>query len=95
MKDKVVIITGAGSGIGEATALLFAREEARVIVSDINEENGKDVVKRIEKSGGTASFFKADVASAAENKALVDHAIKTYGKLDVCCQQCRNWWRGK
>lgn len=83
MKEKVVIITGAGSGIGEATALLFAREGAKVVVSDINAVGGQEVVKRIEKAGGTASFFKADVASAAENKALVDFAIKTYGKLDV------------
>ncbi len=83
MKNKVVIITGAASGIGEATALLFAREGAKVIVSDIQETEGKDVVKRIEKEGGKASFFKADVSVAEENKALVDFAVKTYGKLDI------------
>ncbi|WP_324721282.1 SDR family NAD(P)-dependent oxidoreductase [Salinimicrobium sp. HB62] len=83
MEGKVVIITGAASGIGEATALLFGKEGAKVVVSDINIEAGKEVVNRIEKSGGTASFFKADVASAAENKSLVDFAIKTYGRLDV------------
>lgn len=83
MRDKVVIITGAASGIGEATALLFGKEGAKVVVSDINKEGGEDVVKRIEKGGGTASFFKTDVASAAENKALVDFAVNTYGKLDI------------
>lgn len=83
MEGKVVIITGAASGIGEATALLFAKEGAKVVVSDINAEAGEEVVNRIEKSGGTASFFKADVASAAENKSLVDFAVKTYGRLDV------------
>jgi NAD(P)-dependent dehydrogenase (short-subunit alcohol dehydrogenase family) len=83
MEGKVVIITGAASGIGEATALLFAKEGAKVVVSDINAEAGKEVVNRIEKSGGTASFFKADVASAAENKSLVDFTVKTYGRLDV------------
>lgn len=83
MKDKVAIITGAASGIGEAAALLFGREGAKVIVSDINEEMGVEVANRITKAGGTATFFKADVASAAENKALVDFAVKTYGKLDV------------
>ena len=83
MKDKVVIITGAASGIGEAAALLFGKEGAKVVVSDINTQTGEEVVKRVQKAGGTASFFKADVASAAENKALVDHAVKTYGKLDI------------
>ncbi|WP_029033683.1 SDR family NAD(P)-dependent oxidoreductase [Salinimicrobium terrae] len=83
MKGKVVIVTGAASGIGEATALLFGREGAKVVVSDINSEAGQEVVNRIEKNGGKASFFKADVASAAENKALVDFAVKTYGKLDI------------
>ncbi|MCC8359102.1 SDR family NAD(P)-dependent oxidoreductase [Salinimicrobium sediminilitoris] len=83
MKNKVAIITGAASGIGEATAILFGREGAQVVVSDINTEAGEEVVKRIIKAGGTASFFKADVASAAENKALVDFAVKTYGKLDI------------
>ncbi len=83
MKDKVVIITGAASGIGEAVALLFGKEGAKVVVSDINSEAGEEVVQRIRKSGGTAAFFKTDVASAAENKALVDFAVKTYGRLDV------------
>lgn len=83
MEDKVILLTGAASGIGEAAAILFAQEGARVVVSDINVEAGKEVVQRIQKHGGTASFFKADVASAAENKALVDYALKTYGKIDV------------
>ena len=83
MNEKVVIVTGAGSGIGEATALLFAREGAKVVIADINAEAGEEVVQRIQRAGGTASFFKVDVASAAENKALVDFTFNTYGKLDV------------
>ena len=83
MNEKVVIVTGAASGIGEATALLFAKEGAKVVVADINAEAGEEVVQRIQRAGGTASFFKVDVASAAENKALVDFTFNTYGKLDV------------
>lgn len=83
MESKVVIITGAASGIGEATALLFGKEGAKVVISDINTEAGEEVANRIQKAGGTASFFKADVASAAENKSLVDFAIKSFGRLDV------------
>lgn len=83
MEGKVVVVTGAASGIGEATALLFGREGAKVVVSDLNTETGQEVVDRIKKSGGTAEFYKADVASAAENKSLVDFAVKTFGKLDI------------
>lgn len=83
MKNKVVIITGAASGIGEATALLFAKNGARVVVSDIMETEGREVEKRIRDSGGEASFFKADVSKADDNKALVDFAVDTYGKLDI------------
>lgn len=83
LERKVAIVTGAGSGIGEATALLFGREGAKIVVSDINEENGREVVERIRKAGGEATFFKADVSSAAENKALVDQALEVYGKLDI------------
>ncbi len=83
MKNKVAIITGGASGIGEATAILFASEGASVIVSDIQEEKGKAVVEKIKGSGGKAAFFKADVSVAEENEALVDFAVETYGKLDV------------
>ena len=83
MKDKVVIITGAASGIGEAAAILFGKEGAKVVVSDINEENGKKVVKKILSAGGKAEFFRADVSKAEDNEALVNFAVKTFGKLDV------------
>ncbi len=83
MKNKVVIVTGSASGIGAATALLFAKEGASVVVSDLQEEKGREVVKQIEEAGGKASFFKADVSKAEDNEALVNYAIETYGKLDV------------
>lgn len=59
LKDKVAIVTGAGSGIGKAVAELYAKEGAKVVVSDINEEGGKEVVEIIKKNGGEAFFFQS------------------------------------
>jgi len=83
LEKKVALITGSGSGIGKATALLFAEQGAKVVVSDISEEHGEAVVKEIKARGGQATFFKADSSSPSENEALVAHAIKQYGKLDI------------
>ena len=83
MKNKTVIITGAASGIGKAAAEIFAKHGANVVVSDIQESEGKAVVDGINSSGGKASFFKTDVAKPEEMEALVNFAVKTYGKLDV------------
>ncbi len=83
MKNKTVIITGAASGIGKATAELFARQGASVVLSDIQEAEGKATTESIIAAGGKASFFKTDVAKAEEMEALVAFAVKTYGKLDV------------
>src|SRR5688572_30793168 len=83
LEKKVALITGAGSGIGKATALLFAEHGAKLIVSDISEEHGKSAVEEIKAKGGEAAFFKADSASLEENASLVEYAIKQYGKLDI------------
>ena len=83
MKDKTVIITGAASGIGKATAALFAKHGANVVVSDIQESEGKIVVQEIISAGGKATFFKTDVSKPEEMEALVNFAVKTYGKLDI------------
>jgi len=83
MKNKTVIITGAASGIGKATAELFSREGANVIISDIQEAQGKSVAENIISAGGKASFIKTDVSRPEDMEALVDFAIRTYGKLDV------------
>ncbi|MEZ0451096.1 glucose 1-dehydrogenase [Sphingobacterium thalpophilum] len=85
LADKVALVTGAGSGIGLAVALAYSREGAKVVVSDINEAAGAAAVKQIEDQGGAAVFFKADSSSAADNKALVDFAVATYGRLDIAC----------
>jgi 3-oxoacyl-[acyl-carrier protein] reductase len=83
VKNKSIIVTGAGGGIGEGIARRLAAEGAQVIVNDINVAMGEKVVAAIVKAGGTASFFKADVTKSAEVKALVAAAIERYGKLDV------------
>lgn len=83
LDNKVAIIIGAGSGIGKATALLFAREGAKVVVSDINESHGNSVVQEIRQAGGNAVFIKADSSSEADNRNLVRETVNSYGKLDV------------
>lgn len=85
LKGKVAIVTGAGSGIGKAVALAYAKEGASVVVSDINEQGGAETVKEIQDLDGKAIFFKADAASEEGNKALVDKALEVYGKLDIAC----------
>ncbi|TNE80281.1 MAG: glucose 1-dehydrogenase [Bacteroidetes bacterium] len=83
LENKVAIITGAGSGIGEATAKLFAAEGAKVVVSDIAEEGGKRVVEEIKKAGGEAIFVKADTAKPEDHENLVYETIKAFGKLNI------------
>lgn len=82
-KNQTVIITGAGSGIGEATALLFAREGASVIVSDRNEIGGKDTVEQIKNADGEALFVQTDVADRKQVETLVNTGVDHYGRLDI------------
>jgi 3-oxoacyl-[acyl-carrier protein] reductase len=83
LENKVVIITGAGSGIGKETALLFANEGARVVVADVNEKGGEETVAEIKKNGGEGYFAKLDVSNRVEIKQVVKDAIEKYGKIDV------------
>ncbi len=83
LKNKVTIITGAGSGIGRQTAILFAKEGAKVVVADINEERGKKIVEKIEKSGGEAIFVKIDVSDWEQPKKVCEFVLEKYGKIDV------------
>ena len=76
VKDKSIIVTGSGGGIGEGIARRLAAEGAKVVVNDINVALGEKVVAAITKAGGTASFFAADVTKSAEVKALVEAAPK-------------------
>ena len=82
LNGKVVLVTGAGSGIGRAVALAAAREGARVVVSDIAVEGGEETVRAIGDAGGEAVFIGADVSSASEVESLVNEAVESYGRLD-------------
>src|SRR3954463_13659385 len=82
-EGRVAIVTGAGSGIGQATAVLYAQHGAKVIVSDINEKGGAETVSSIKANGGDAIFVKADVSNALECETLVKQTIENYGKLDI------------
>lgn len=83
LQNKVAIITGAASGIGKETAILFAQEGAKVTVSDINEEAGKNVVEEITAQGGEAIFVKANTAMPVDNETLVKETIKAFGALHI------------
>ena len=83
LEHKVAIITGTGSGIGRETALLFAREGAKIVVSDINSEAGLKVVNEVKETVGDAIFVNADTSNPEDQKNLVKQAVETYGKLDI------------
>jgi NAD(P)-dependent dehydrogenase (short-subunit alcohol dehydrogenase family) len=83
LKDKVTIITGAGSGIGAATAVMFAKEGARVVVVDIEKKKGIDTVDLIKNKNRKAIFIHVDVTVADSIKKMVKSTIEIYGKLDI------------
>lgn len=82
LQNKVIVITGAGRGIGAATADLCAKNGAKVVVADINDEWGKKTTEKIQSSGCEASFFHLDVSKEPEVEALIKFAVEKYGKLD-------------
>ena len=85
IKDKVAIVTGAASGIGRAIALAYAREGAKVVVSDTNTAGGEETVALVRAAGGQAFFVAADVSKAEDCRALVERTVGTYGRLDIGC----------
>jgi len=83
LKGKVALVTGAGSGMGRATAILFAKEGAKVAVNDINLSSAKKTVAKIRKLGGTAIPMQADISDAKEVDALIDRVIRELGGIDI------------
>lgn len=83
LAGKVSIITGAGSGIGEATAKLFSKEGAKVVVADIDPVKGQQVVTEIKDAGGDAIFIEADVSKVSDMEKMVKTTVSTYGKLNI------------
>jgi len=82
-KDKVAVVTGGGSGIGRATALALGHEGAAVVIGNRNAKQGQSAVREIEDAGGKASYLRTDVSLSDDVRALVGHAVKTFGKLDL------------
>jgi NAD(P)-dependent dehydrogenase (short-subunit alcohol dehydrogenase family) len=83
LENKVALITGAGSGIGRETALLFAREGADVVVADVNDDAGQKVVAELKTAGSQAVYAHADVSKSADAEAMIRLAEETFGRLDI------------
>lgn len=82
LQDKIVVVTGGASGIGRASSLLFAREGAKVVVSDVDIEGGHETVRAIKENNGEAIFVKADVSKEHDVRHLIDKTIQAYERLD-------------
>ena len=95
LSGKVAIITGSASGMGRASAVLFAQEGAKVIAADIVEEQGQKVVQSIRQQGGEAIFVRTDVSKAADVERMVNTAIDRYGRLDILFNNAGIWRAGK
>jgi len=85
MKDKVALVTGGSSGIGRAIALAWAREGAKVVLSDINAKAGEETVAQLRDKGCEALFVAADASKPADSQNLVERAVAKFGRLDVAC----------
>jgi NAD(P)-dependent dehydrogenase (short-subunit alcohol dehydrogenase family) len=83
LEGKVAVITGAASGMGRATAIRFAAEGAAIVVADLNSQGAESVISEIAAAGGRAVYQRTDVSSEDDIKALIDRAVREYGRLDI------------
>lgn len=83
VSDKVAIVTGAGSGLGQAEAVMLAKEGAKVAVTDVNDVNGSKTVRMIQDTGGEAEYWHLDVSQEAECAQVIDEVAKKFGKIDI------------
>lgn len=83
LENKVALITGGASGFGEATAILFAREKAKIIIVDIEAVKGEEVAKKINKEGGDSVFIEGDVSKTMDVKRIIDFTINKFKRLDI------------
>jgi len=93
LQGKVALITGSGSGIGRATALLFAKEGAEVAVNDVDQKGGQETVRLIQQAGGEASFYAADVTKLKEVEVMVDKILAKHNKIDILHNNVGGWQR--
>ena len=83
LKGKVAIVTGAGQGVGRGIVTAFARQGARCVIADFNEDTGRQVKKELEELGGEATFVACDVTNRESVDAAIAHAVDCYGGLDI------------
>ena len=95
LKDKVCLITGAGSGMGRASALLFAREGARIVALDVDEQGGHETAAQVERQGGRVVFSRCDVGVESDVARSVEAGVSAFGGLDVLFNNAGVLWRDR